>query len=231
MIRFLAYLGTIFVVMILLRFVPLVGGFFRIPLFGFFAAAAIVSFVGRRWAEGALARHRLKALKRQLGGVETPHNMGKLGSVLEANGSYKAALPYLRLAVEGEPNTAEWHWRLGHCLLESGKAQEAVAVLMRAIELDEKLGYGVALMQLAEALRRIGDGERALVVLDRVERNHGPSPESAYRRGRLLRQMGRKDEGTRALAQVGELAHQAAAYQRTDNRKWVWRSIWARMFG
>ncbi len=102
---------------------------------------------------------------------------------------------------------------------------------MRAAELDERIGYGAGLMQLSEALRQIGEEERALTVLERVERNHGPSPESAFRRGRVLRGLGRKEEAARALAEVGELAHQAAGYQRSENRQWVWRSIWARMFG
>lgn len=217
--------------MIVLRWIPVVGGLFRIPLLGFFASAAIVSFVGRRWAEGALARRRIEALKRQLGGVETPHNMGKLGSVLEASGRFKMAVSYFQKAAEGEPNTAEWHGRLGHCLLEIGEAEGAAKALMRAVELDEKLGYGAAMLQLSEAFQKTGGGERALAALDRAERNHGPSPESAFRRARVLSQLGRKEESRRAFAQVGELAHQAAAYQRSDNRQWVWRSIWARMFG
>ena len=231
MLRFLAYFATIFVVWQVLAHAPLVGWIFRIPLLGFFATAALVGAVGRYWAEGALARRRMQALKRQLGGVETPHNLGKLGSFLESDRQWRAAIPHLEQATLGEPESAEWHWRLGHCLLESGEFARAAEELRAAAAIDEEHAYGSVLMMLSEAQRKMGDLDLALSTLERFERNHGPNPESAYRRGRVLAQLGRKEEASQAYGSVSELARSAARYQRKTFRGYALKAFLARTFG
>lgn len=228
MLRFVAYFAAILVTWQVLAHVPFVGTIFRIPLLGFFAAAALVGAVGRYWAEGLLARRRMQALARQLGGVETPHNLGKLGSLLESDRRWKAAIPHLERAVEGEPESAEWHWRLGHCLLESGQHGRAAEELEAAAAIDEEHAYGSVLLMLSEAQRRMGDLDLALATLERFERNHGPNPESAYRRGRVLSDLGRKEQAREAYASVSDLARTAARYQKRTYRGFVLKAFLAR---
>ena len=78
MLRLVGYFIAVLIVMRVLSYVPIVGAIFHIPFLGFFAAAAVVSLLIRYWGEALLSRRRFVALKRQLGGVETPHNQGKL---------------------------------------------------------------------------------------------------------------------------------------------------------
>lgn len=231
MLRWLLYLGSIFVVMLVLRELPLIGGWFRIPLVGFFTSAALVGFLGRTWAEKALERRHTQNLIRRHGGVETPHNRGKIGSALEASGRFRAALPHFEAASEGEPDSAEWSWRRGRCLLELRRVEEATAALERALELDPEIGYGAARLQLAWAHLASGDGERALEAVELAERFHGPSPESAFKKARILKSLGRKEDAARSLAEVSSLAKSGAAYQRSANREWVSKAIWMRLFG
>ena len=64
---------------------------------------------------------------------------------------------------------------------------------------------------------------------ERFERNHGPNPESAYRRGLALRQLGRKDDAARALAEVGDLAGKTVGFQKKGVWTWVLRAQLARI--
>lgn len=212
-----------------LRHLPVVGALFRIPLLGFYFAAVIVAGLASRWTAAALDRKRERDLEARLGAVDTPHNKGKLGQLLASQGRYARALPLLEEAAAGEPELAEWHYRLGCAYLRSGRSREAVDSLSRAIAIDEEHGYGAAMLALSQALLAQGRAAEALEAVERFERNHGPSPESAYRRGLALRAAGGTEAARAAFAEVAPLASQAAGYQRRSARGWVLRAFVARL--
>lgn len=229
MLRLLGFFGLTAVAFVLLTKLPVVGGLARgVPLLGFFAAAAIVSAVLTRAGQRALARSRERALMRQLGAVETPYNKGKLGTLLLKQRSWRRAAPLLAEASAGEPRSAEWAFNLGRAELGAGRPAAAVAALERAVELDEEHAYGAALMRLAEARLASGDAAGSLAALDRLERNHGESPEGAFRRGRALQALGRGADARRAFGRVAELAREAVGYQRREAAGWALRAAAAR---
>ena len=81
-------------------------------------------------------------------------------------------------------------------------------------------------------LRRLGwlrHCERACLSPVFFERFHGPTPESAYRRGRALKALGRRDEAGSAFEEVATLAKQSAKYQKKDSAGWVMRAWFARL--
>lgn len=226
--RLAGFFALVLVALALLRQVPYVGGLFH-GLFGFWIGAILLSAL-LTWASGVLLRRRRLAVRvRELGHVDSPHNQGKLGALLLAHGRGASAVEPLRLAVAGEPQATEWHYRLGCALLAAGEPAEAIEPLQRAVELEEEHAYGAVLLRLAEALTRAGRPEAALAAIERFEKNHGPSPESAYRTGVALRGLGQKTEARAAFARVSELAAKAAAYQRGANRGWVLRALLARV--
>ena len=167
---------------------------------------------------------------RELEGVASPHNRGKIGSVYLAHHRPRAALPHLQAAAEGEPETTEWHYRLGCALASLRRYEEAEAALRVVQEQDEEYAYGAALLRLIEVVRRRGSPEEALALLDRFERNHGETPESTFRRGQALKALGRRDEARERFAHVAELASKAARYQRQEAGGWVIRAFLARLF-
>jgi len=226
--RLLGYFALVFVVLHLLRFVPWIGGLFAVPFLGFLAAAAIVSLVASHLASLAVTRRRVARLKHDLGATDTPHNRGKLGSLLVAEGRHRLAVPHLEAALAGEPASVEWRYRLGCALLAGGRTREAVEALSAAAALDEKHAYGALLLRLAQARLRAGDARGALEALDRRERNHGESPESLFRRGLALRALGRGEEARAAFAGVGQLARGAARFQRGEARWWALRAALGR---
>lgn len=224
MLRLLGYFALVFATMFLLRYIPWIGGIFRIPFLGFMMAAAIVSIGLAKVGTIALDSRRAKNLERSLGAVETPHNQGKLGSLLLSQGRVSKALPLLERAVAGEPDAGEWAYRLGIAYLAKNRFVEAVRVLERAAEIDEERAYGAVMLRLAEARVGAGDAAGALDAIARFERNHGPNPESAYRRGLALRVQGKSAESKAAFGEVGRLASQAARFQKSAQRGYVVRA-------
>lgn len=229
MLRLLGFFVLVLVVLQLLRLVPVLGVPFRIPLLGFWLSAILVGAGLSKLAADALDRRRQRALERRLGAVDTPHNRGKLGTLLLTQGRAARALPHLEAAAAGESETAEWHYRLGIARLALRRNAEALAAFERAAALDPDHAYGAVWLRLAEAARANGDPERALEVLGRFERERGATPESAFRRGRALRSAGRRGEARAAFAEVPALARGLAAYQRKDAVGWVARAFLARL--
>ena len=229
MLRLIGFFVLVMVVLQALRFVPFLGPLFQIPFFGFWIAAILCSAIVSKLASDAVDHRRFKNRQHDLAAVDTPHNQGKLGLLLLTSGRARAAVEPLRRAAAGEPQSAEWAYRLGCALLESGRASEAVSELQRAANADEEHAYGAVQLRLAEALLAAGKPEEALAAIDLFQRNHGDNPESAYRRGSVLKALGRKHEAAECFARVGHLARSSARFQKSAARSWAWRAFWARL--
>tara|TARA_R110002126_G_scaffold1490_7_gene8773 strand:- start:5939 stop:6646 length:708 start_codon:yes stop_codon:yes gene_type:complete len=235
MFRLVGFFILVFVVLNVLRGVlapvPIVGAILGIPLLGFWIVALGLSWAFSRFANDAVDRSRQRSLVRTLGAVETPHNQGKLGSLLIQQGRYKRAIEPLENAIAGDPNTAGWHFRLGQARLKTGDFEGASQALLRTLEIDEAYGYGSALLHLAETELAAGREESSLQRLEQFERNHGPSPESAYRRGKAHLRAGRKEAAHAAFDEVAELARTQAKYQKKQGGAWALRAQLARWTG
>ncbi|MAF66098.1 MAG: hypothetical protein CMJ84_10645 [Planctomycetes bacterium] len=221
----------VFLVMGTLRQLPVVGVFFQIPLLGFFLAAFLVGLLADRLGTMTRRRVSFQRAQRELGGVDTPRNRGKLGALLVNQGSHRAAIAHLRAAAEGEPEVTEWAYRLGCALLGAGQVEDAAAAFARTIELDAGHAYGAPRLRRAEALVVCGRHEEAFAELERFERDYGPSAESAYRRGVALRGGGQKAQARAAFAEVGRLAAAAVRYQKSEARLFALRAFFARVLG
>jgi len=213
----------------LLGGVPILGTLLDIPLLGFWIVAIALGATLSKLGANAIDRRKRSRLVAQLGAVDTPHNLGKLGSLYEGQGRHRQALPYLDRAVEGEPEVAEWHYRRGLALGGLGQCRDAIDALQHALAIDDKHAYGRTLMRLAEFQAKDGQHDRALESLERFERNHGPQPESAYRRGVSLKALGHRERSRAALDEVSQLASESARYQKKAGSSWVLRAFIARM--
>jgi len=230
--RVLRLVGFFLLALILLQFlreIPFLGPLFSIPFVSFWLVIILLSAGFSKLAAYALDRRKLAVLQSSLGATDTPYNKGKLGSLLLAQRRFRKALPLLEAAAEGEPETAEWHFRLGSARLGVGHLEGAIESLDRAAAIDEEHAYGAVLLRSAEARTRMGLAEEALGTLERFERNHGPNPESAYRRGIALRALKRTPEARQAFDEVSQLASRLAKYQRKGSHMWVLRAVFARL--
>jgi len=229
--RVIGFFVLAVVVASLLGHVPVIGGLFaRTGILGILLTSALLSAVLTAVGTRLVAGRKLRSEVRRLEAVGSAHNRGKIGAAYLARGRARAALPHLEEAVRGEPEVAEWQYRLGSARLAVGDLDGARAALERCLAIDEEHAYGAAQMRLAETQARAGRFEEALAALGTFERNHGPSPEAAYRRGAALRTLGRKDEARAAFREVGELARRATRYQRREAGLWSMRASLARLF-
>lgn len=228
MARLVVFFVVAYLLTLVLGHLPVVGPIFaRTGIFGIWIVAILLSLGLTHYGNRAVVVRRDRSELRRLEAVDNPHNHGKAGSLLLARGSWRRAIPHLEEAARGEPGSAEWQYRLGSAYLAAGRSADAVACLEECARLDPEYAYGAAQMRLAEALLKEGRGEEALAALAVVERNHGPSPESAYRRGITLKSLGRRDEAKAALGEVAELAGNVAKYQRREANLWVAKAWFA----
>jgi len=213
----------------LLRDVPYIGAVFRIPIVGFWVAAILlagaVTFVAQRLVVTRNLRNRV----RDLGIVDRPANHGKLGALLLSSGRARAALPHLEAAHQGEPQRAEWAYRLGEARLALGDTDGALAALDPLLARDEEHAYGRALMLSARAARTAGRPDDALARLARLERGQGPTAEGAFERGLALRDLSRGDEARAAFRDVPRLASEAGRFRQAIPRRLVWRARLAQL--
>lgn len=221
MLRLIVFFGLAFLLASLLSAVPVIGPWIaRTGCLGIWIAAMLLSWgftkVGAKWVRIQRDRSELRTLL----AVDRPHQHGKAGAMLLAQGRPGKAIEHLVIATEEEPERAEWHDRLGRALLTRAKPAEAIAALQRALEIDEEYAFGVTRMRLAEAQLAAGDAAASLATLARFERDHGPSAESAYRRGLALRTEGKREEARAAFDEVSSLAGSAVNYQRREAAKW-----------
>ena len=229
MLRLIGFFLTVLLVLSVARHLPVVGGLFQIPLFGFWLSAILVSVVGSKLAANWVDRRKERAMERRLGEVDTPHNLGKLGSLLLGQRRHARALGYLERAIEGEPEVAEWRYRAGCALLGLGRYGDAIEALEACAAMNEGHAYGQVLLRLAQAHQGNGQAAPALEALERHDTNHGSNPESAYRRGVALKALGRRDEAHAALGAVADLVQGSPSYQRRAAWPWVLRASWARV--
>jgi hypothetical protein len=227
--RLIGFFLLVLAVMQVLRFVPFFGPIFRVPFLGFWGAAILCSAAASKLASDAVDRRHFRNRAQDLAAVDTPHNQGKLGLLLLSSGKARAAIVPLTRAVAGEPQSAEWSYRLGCALLEARRPSEAEPALERAAHIDEEYAYGAVQLRLAEALHAGGKHAEALAALERFERNHGDNPECAYRRGRVLKALGRRDDAVKSFARVPDLARTSARFQRGAARGWIVRAFLARL--
>ncbi len=225
MLRLVGFFALALLFASILGHLPLVGPLFRgTGIVGVLLSAALLSALFTWLGQRALTGRRLRSRVRTLEAVDSPHNHGKIGALYLARGRARAARDHLARAATGEPGVAEWHYRLGLAELALGEKSAALQSFERCVGLEEEHAYGEAQMRRAETLSALGRHREALQVLATLERNHGPSPESAFRRGTAQRALGERDAARASFQEVAGLARAAARYQRSQAGLWALRA-------
>lgn len=230
MLRLVGFFVLAFLLASVLGHVPVIGPVFRhTGIIGILLSAALLSALFTRVGGRLLQARKLRSEVRALGEVGNARGHGKIGALYLARGRPRTALQHLVEAARGEPELAEWHYRLGLARLATRDAAGALADFERCVAREEEHAYGAAQMRRAECLQRIGRAQEALEALALFERNHGPSPESFYRRGQALRSLGKKREARAAFAAVAALARNATRYQKREAGWWALRASLAKL--
>lgn len=142
----------------------------------------------------------------------------------------RGALRLLDEALRRVPDDAELLYLAGLARLRSGEPEGALAPLVRAVELDPRVGFGEPYLVAAEALQRLGRLEEAEDALLRyVDRNS--SSVQALTRLALVRSRRNDRQGAReALGEALATWSQVPRFKRRSELGWWLRAQIARVF-
>lgn len=233
MVRFLIFFVAVFFLTGVLAQVPVLGGLFRLPFLGFWFTAILLSAVLAKVGTEAVDVGQRKALERSLGSVDTPHHKGKLAGLYLSQGRPKKALPLFREAMVADPTSLEWRYGFARAA-EAGSEEDrrrAAEILDGVLAEDEEHAYGSAMLLSARLQRSLTAPAAALERIQRFERNHGPSPESALLRGQMAAATGDKAAAAAAFGEAGQLAKTHPATRGGGGFGFGLRLLKARLFG
>ncbi|RTE10042.1 tetratricopeptide repeat protein [Paenibacillus whitsoniae] len=153
-----------------------------------------------------------------------PHNTSaklELARILIERKKYQEALPYLQDALPMMQDSADVHYEIGLCLLKTGDLAQGETYMLEAVNLNPRVKYGEAYLQLGEALAKQAP-ERAVRLLEQFRDVHSSSVEAYYRLGQLYQQLGRQDDAKRAFGEALEIYRGLPRYSRRQQRRWAW---------
>ncbi len=230
MLRFILFFAAVLVLTRILAGLPIVGALFGIPFMGFWFTAILLSVAMAKLGSDAMDHRARRNLERSLGAVDTPHHKGKLGALLLSQGRAKKAIPLFEAAVEGDPTSLEWRYRLGMARLQ-GEAdpKAALAAFDSVLGEDDEFGFGAAMLLSAQAAKAAGYPDNALERVRRYELGQGPTPESALLRAELHKSKGDRGASNAALDEIPGLVRLAP--KRQASRSWAirWRALIVRL--
>jgi|GEM_PF-1110489 len=219
----LLFVGAWFFYRVLIA-IPGLGFLGAVPLLGFLVSLAIVSTLWRTVGERMVVARRRRSQIEGLGRVDTPHMRGKLGAALMDNGRARAAREPLEEAAAGEPEVAEWRWRLARLAADAGETARALELVRSVTGEDEEYAYGRALLLEARLLAATGDSAGAVDACERFARNHGDEPEGLFELGRVHAARGDRDAAKAAFARAATAVSEGARFKRRSDPWLGWKA-------
>lgn len=173
---------------------------------------------------------RIGALKRQI--HANPANVlarRDLAMIYVERLRPRAARELLNEALSRDPKNAELYYLSGLASYRAGDAEAALAPLVRAVDLDPRVGFGEPYLVAALALTRLGRLDEAEDALERYVRANSSSVEGHLRLAQVRSKKGDKDGAQRALGEALDTFHQVPSYQKRKQLRWWVRAQLARL--
>jgi tetratricopeptide (TPR) repeat protein len=142
----------------------------------------------------------------------------ELGSLLVGNKQYEKALPYLQKATEKLDNSQS-HFMLGIALFRLGKQDDGREELLKALEMNPKVGYGEPYLYLAEYALTHKEDVSTVPGLKEALRQYG-SAEVNYKLGRLFEKAGHKSEAVNCYDEAIAAYKQSPPFLRRQHRRY-----------
>ncbi|MBK8978290.1 MAG: tetratricopeptide repeat protein [Planctomycetes bacterium] len=152
----------------------------------------------------------------RLAHFESAPDLVQVGRYLLRQGNLAAAVRHLARAAELEPDNPQTRLLLARALLRSGAVGPAAEQAFAAVRLDERCGFGEALVLLGDALHRLqrdDDAERALA---HHEQLFGGQREADLLRARIAQAQGRTEDARRLARRAAAPPADAVRLRPTD---------------
>lgn len=142
----------------------------------------------------------------------------------------RAALGLLDEALARYPEDAEMLYLKGSAHLRAGEPDRAIDPLLRALELDPRVGFGDPYRVAGDALVALGRAEDAEDAYERFVESNTSSLEGFYKLARVRAECGDRDGARRALTELFSTYRQLPAYSRRKQLGWFLRAHLRQLF-
>lgn len=171
-------------------------------------------------------REEIDDLTRKISNMHKPHHMAQLGQLYLRQGRQAKAIPWFERTLEKDPDHLEATYRLGLCLFDGGKYDEAESYLEKVHSIKPDHDYGHAYLRLAQTHQRLGHAERAAEVFDEMLRFYPGQPEGTYDYALLKQEQGDLQRAGELMQDVVFSVRQSPRFHRSRNRHLMWKAQW-----
>jgi tetratricopeptide (TPR) repeat protein len=141
------------------------------------------------------------------------------------------ALALLDEALARHPDDAEMLYLKGLSHLRAGQPDRALDPLVRAVDLDPRVGFGDPYKAAGDALVALGRVEEAEDAYERFVDTNTSSLEGYYKLAKARLRLRDREGATAALRELGGTYHQLPAYSRRRQLGWYLRGLGLRLVG
>ncbi|WP_459392546.1 tetratricopeptide repeat protein [Paenibacillus sp. CAU 1782] len=168
---------------------------------------------------------RIRKLKGHIAG--SPNDVSakqELARLLIERKKFKEALHLLEPLQRTLEDSAEYWDALGHCLAETGKIDQGIASMNKALELNPRVKYGAPYLRLAD-IYAAADAEKALNSLQQFQQIQSSSCEAYYRMAQLYKKLGRLNEAKAAASEGLAMYRTLPRYKKRSERGYAVRLL------
>ncbi|MCL6452798.1 MAG: tetratricopeptide repeat protein [Alicyclobacillus sp.] len=198
------------------------------PMLAVVVLLVIFFFVDRRYfgLVGNLMRPirrrmRMSSLHQQLqvNPHDTPARLELAEALMETN-QYRHALALLEQVHPSLQNDPQVLCDIGACRLAQGDLTEGEALILKALDADPRVQYGLPYLRLATAYVD-ADPAKALGYLEQFQQRNFSSCESFYRLAQIQRRLGNRAAEQEALRRCVATYRSLPRFRKRSERRWV----------
>ncbi len=171
----------------------------------------------------------IRDLKRQV--AINPSNasaLENLGRLCVIRKRYHASIRYLEQAMDRMEDSDEANYYLGLAYLKTGRGEEGLARINKALAINPRLLYGEPYLRLGEYYQDQGKLEDARTLLNKFTEIHSSSSEGFYQLGRLYLALGDHVKAREMFKKAYEVFRMSPWYKKKIDRPWAWKA-WLKM--
>ncbi|MDF2724321.1 MAG: repeat-containing protein [Paenibacillus sp.] len=172
---------------------------------------------------------RLSRLKREM--ALSPHHAGnkvEAARLYIEKKRYGEALKLLEQVSEVY-ESADVLYEIGHCRLKLGELESGEQIILRSLEMNERVKYGEPYLRLGEALAPVHP-TRAIHYLEQFRSMNASSCEGSYKLGLIYHRLGKEEEAKRAFGEALLIYRGLPRYKRRVERRWALLAKWRQFF-
>jgi tetratricopeptide (TPR) repeat protein len=151
-----------------------------------------------------------------------------LGRLCVRKKRYQTARHYLEQAILRLEDSDEANYFLGLADLKTGRKEEGLARIQKALALNPRLLYGEPYLRLGEFYLDQDKRAEALDMLNHFKEIHSSSSEGFYQLGRLYMKLGDQKKAHEMFQRSYEVFKMSPWYKKKIDRPWAWKA-WLKM--